>query len=216
MIKIMKSLKLAFLLFTAVLCLSTQAAYSQAVPTASEGLHISTFGAATGAFTGLEGGKNLSITAGLDFQLRPFHGLFPTIEVRGTYPIDRGHIVSQKDLLGGLRIDHPVGRSRVYGNFLFGRGQLDYQNNGFTVGALTYLATTSNVYSTGGGIDFAIRPRLSFKADYQYQFWETPVTSSGSLHSSIVSLGVVYTFDFNHHYHQPRHSASTPQPTTRP
>jgi hypothetical protein len=208
----MKSLKLAFLLLLAVLCLPNPAARSQAIPTATEGLHFSAFGGGTGTFTGLEGGRNLGITAGLDFSLRPFHGLFPSLEARGTYPIHAGTIASQKDVLGGIRIDHPINRTRVYVNFLAGRGQIDYQRGGLTVGNLTYISTTSTVYSPGGGIDVALRPRLSLKADYQFQLWNTPATPSGSIHSNVASLGLIYNFDFNHHYHLAKHPTSTGEP----
>jgi hypothetical protein len=208
----MRSLKLASLFVLAALFLPTPAAHSQAIPTASEGLHLSAFGAATGAFTGLEGGRNLGITAGLDFSLRPFLGLFPSLEARGTYPIHPGTIAAQKDVLGGIRIDHPINRTRVYMNFLAGRGQIDYQSGGFTVGNLTYITTTSNVLSPGGGIDVALHPRVALKADYQFQLWNTPVTPSGSIHSNVASLGLIYNFDFNHHYHLARHPASTGEP----
>jgi opacity protein-like surface antigen len=192
------------LLLLAVTFFSATVSHSQATPTASQGLKLSTFGAATGVYTGLLGGRNISFTAGLDLGFRPFHGLYPTAEFRGTYPIHRGTIASEKSVLGGLRVGHPFGHLNPYVDFLAGRGEIHYENGGFTVHSLTYLSSASNVYSPGGGVDFDLSHHFSFKADYQYQFWSTPVTSSGSLHSNLITLGVVYHFDFNRSYSRKR------------
>src|SRR5271167_365690 len=81
-----------------------QIACSQAVPTASQTLQLSAFGGLTGVFTDLEGGHNLSITAGIDLAFLSLHGFHPAAEVRGTYPIHAGTINSQKNVLGGIRV----------------------------------------------------------------------------------------------------------------
>ena len=199
----MKFLKFVCLLFLAS-TFSTSVAYAQATPTASQGLQLSTFGAATGVYTGLLGGRNISFTAGLDLGFKPFHGFYPTAEFRGTYPIHRGTIASEKSVLGGLRVGHPFGHLNPYIDFLAGRGEIHYENGGFTAHSLTYLSTASNVYSPGGGVDFDLSHHFAFKADYQLQFWSTPVTSTGSLHSNLFTLGVVYRFDFNRSYRHQR------------
>ena len=56
-------------------------------PTAIQRMQLSAFGGATGDFTGLGGGKNVGITAGVDLAVAPVRNwLRPTVEVRGTYP----------------------------------------------------------------------------------------------------------------------------------
>ncbi len=210
----MKFLNVPVLLVLAAFFLSTPAANSQAVPTATQGLQLSAFGAASGVFTGFHGGHNLSITAGVDLGFRPFRGFHPSLEARGTYPIDKGQVASQKDALGGIRIDRSYNHLHPYVDFLVGRGEIDYQRGGFSVGPITYISTSSTVYSPGGGADFDLSHHLSFKADYQYQLWNTPASSTGSIQSSIFTGGAVYRFDFNRSYIRQHHPASTGEPTS--
>ena len=47
------------------------------MPAASRPFTLSAFGGATGTFTGLDGGKNLGITAGGDIGFKPFHYFYP-------------------------------------------------------------------------------------------------------------------------------------------
>ena len=171
-------------------------------PTASQALGLSAFGGVTGVFTGLEGGKNLSFTAGVDLAFPPLYRMFrPTFEVRGKFPMDGGTIVSQKDIMGGARVDVLLGRRyHPYGDFLFGRGQMDYQNGGFVFNNFQYELTTTYVWSAGGGVDYDLNDNFSVKADGQYQHWGSAPTTSGSLYSTSVTLGVVYRFNFNHHH----------------
>jgi opacity protein-like surface antigen len=186
------------LILCAALLFVAQTAFAQAVPTASQALQLSPFGGLTGVFTDLEGGHNLSITAGVDLEFLSLHGFHPAAEVRGTYPIHSGTINSQKDILGGIRVDRRYGHVRPYLDFLAGRGEIDYLNGGITIGPLTYLSSSTTVLSGGGGVDLDLSHNLSLKADYQYQHWDTPVTLSGTIHPSVVTLGAVYRFDFNH------------------
>jgi len=179
-------------------------AYSQAVPTASQALQLSAFGTGTGVFTGLYGGHDAGITAGVDLSLFSLHGYHASAEVRGIYPFDKGHVDSQKSVMGGVKVDHRLARSLVYVDFLAGRGEIDYQNGGFTVGSLKYISTTTNVYSFGVGADLNVSHHFAVKADYQYQYWKTPVIPAGSVHPSVLSLGVVYRFDLNHYYKRTR------------
>lgn len=188
------------LILSAAIFLLAHTANAQAVPTATQTFQLSAFGGASGVFTDLEGGHNLSITAGIDFAFLSLHGFHPAVELRGTYPIDSGTISSQKDILGGLRVDRQYRYVRPYVDFLVGRGEIDYQNGGFVSGPLTYLSTSTTVYSPGGGVDLDVSHNLSLKADYQYQSWSTPVVPSGTIHPSVVTLGAVYRFDFNHSY----------------
>jgi len=188
------SAKLA--LFTAVSAL-THIALSQAAPSGTQKLQLSAFAGATGTFTGLEGGKNLAITAGADLTWLGFRSFRPAFEFRGTYPIDEGHISSQKNFLLGPKVEYPIGKLRPYADFLFGRGQIDYHSPGFVVGDTLFISTNTFVYSPGVGLDYNLTHNLAIKADAQFQHWDTPVTASGTIHPIALTLGMVYTFDFN-------------------
>jgi hypothetical protein len=175
-----------------------QVAAAQSVPTATQQLQLSAFAAGTGTFTNLEGGKNLAITAGADLTFLGFRLFKPAVEVRGTYPIDSGQISNQKSVLVGPRVEYPIGRMHPYVDFLVGRGQIDYLNGGFPVGCcLDYIQSNSFVYSPGVGIDYDLTHHLAIKADVQFQHWDAPVVPSGSINPTALSLGAVYTFDFN-------------------
>jgi len=185
----------------AVMVLSAGAALAQSSPTASKLLEISTFGGITGTYTGLSGGRNLGITAGVDIGVRPsFFGFRPYFEGRGTYPMDGGHIDAQKDALGGVRMQRTVLPSlRVYGDFLFGRGEIDYQNGGYPSpsGNYLFLRSTSNVVSPGVGAEYQLTKNFSGLVDAQFQHWDTPAKPSGSLWATPITVGVRYRFDFN-------------------
>ena len=170
--------------------------HAQAMPAASRPFTISAFGGATGTFTGLDGGKNLGITAGGDLGFKPFHYYYPSVEVRGTYPIDDGHVDSQKNILGGVKVERFFGNFHPYVDFFFGRGKIDYLNGGYPnpAGTLLYLDSISNVYGPGGGLDFVLTDHFALKIDAQYQHYGAPVTTSGSLWSTPLTIGVVYRF----------------------
>jgi hypothetical protein len=191
--------KLALLMTVASL---THVGHAQSVSTASQQLELSAFGAATGTFTNIEGGKNLGITAGLDLTYLPLRLLRPSIEVRGTYPIYDGHVDSQKNILAGVRVEHAFGRLHPYADFLIGRGEIDFGQGGFVVGDIEYISTNTTIYSPGVGVDYSLGHGLAVKADLQYQHWDTPVVSSGTIHPAALSLGAVYHFNFNPRNHR--------------
>ncbi len=179
------------------------AAAQSAKPTAAQDIQLSVFGAASGDYTGLSGGRNLSVTAGIDLAFAPWHGMRPTLEIRGIYPIDKGKIVSQKDVLGGLRLDFLLGhRMHPYGDFLFGRGQMNYTETpcnatggfGYVFGNNCYQVSTSYVYSPGAGFDYDLSNHFVIKIDGQVQQWGTVPTASGKLYSTLGSIGLVYRF----------------------
>jgi hypothetical protein len=171
-------------------------AAAQSLPTAAQPLQLSAFGAASGVFTGLRGGKNFSITAGADLGLPVWHRLRPVVEVRGTYPLDRGLVVAQKDALGGLRVNFLLGRRiHPYGDFLAGRGEMDYRL-GYPFGLTFYEVTTTWIYSPGIGFDYDLTDRLSLKIDAQLQHWGAPPTTKGRIYTSVGTVGVVYRFNF--------------------
>jgi hypothetical protein len=167
-------------------------------PTAVQRLEVSVFGGASGVFTGLGGGKNFSITAGGDLALPPFHRVRPTLEVRGTYPADRGLVDNQESVLGGLRVDFFLDhRLRPYGDFLFGRGQMNYTPYGYLFNNFDYALTTTNVYSPGAGFDYLLTEHFSVKVDGQFQRWGSAPTPSGVIYSEVGTAAIVYRFNFN-------------------
>jgi opacity protein-like surface antigen len=178
--------------------------HAQGVPTATQQLQLSAFGGVTGTFTNLEGGKNLGITAGADLTFLPFQLVRPSFEIRGTYPVDKGTISSQKNFLVGPKVEHTFGRLHPYVDFLIGRGEIDYNQGGFAVGDILYISSNSTIYSPGAGVDFNFTRRIDLKADFQYQHWDAPVVVSGVIHPVALTLGAVYRFDFNRHNHRNR------------
>lgn len=208
-------------LFLIFLLLPRQAA-AQALPTATQTTHLSAFAGGTGVYTNFYGGRNLSITAGADLTISSFRGYHPSIEVRGTYPFHNGSVDSQKSALAGIRIDRQFNNLRPYVNFLIGRGEIDYQNGGYQPigGNITYISSTTNVYSPGGGLDYDLTDHFSVKVDLQAQFWnaagDTPAPSMRGIHPIAGTLAIVYRFGNNHPSHRipPPPPPATPQPPT--
>ncbi len=153
----------------------------------------------TGTWTNVVGGRNLGVTAGGDLAFLTYRRFRPVIEIRGNYPLYEGQVDKQRSFLGGLKVERQIGVLHPYVNFLIGRGEIDYKN-GLLRGSLLYLKTVSTVYSPGFGVDYDVTPQWSAKADFQYQYWNTPAVASGTVHPKALSAGVVYRFDFNHHY----------------
>jgi hypothetical protein len=193
--KILVKLALSIAPFTLV-----HTALAQAAPAGTQRLELSAFLGATGTYTNLEGGKNLGITAGADLTILTFRLFRPSFEIRGTYPVDQGHISSQKNFLLGPKVEYPIGRFHPYADFLIGRGEIDYLNGGFIFENIRYISTNTVVYSPGVGLDYNLTHNLAIKADAQFQHWDTPATTSGTINPTALTLGAVYIFDFN-----PRH-----------
>jgi Outer membrane protein beta-barrel domain len=192
-------------IYKAVLAVATVisaigSAEAQSIPTATQALQLSVFGGATGTFTGLNSGRNLGITAGVDLTRLPIYGFSPSLEVRGTYPVDGGQVDSQRNVLGGLKVEKPYDRFRPYGDVLFGRGSTPYENGGFPDPSHTflYIENPANVLSLGVGTDYNLSRRFAVKADIQFQRYASPVTVSGHLYSKPITFGIVYHFEFNH------------------
>lgn len=170
-------------------------------PTATQTLQLSGFGGISGVYTGLAGGKNLDITAGLDLALPPVKHIRPALEVRGSYPIDKGNIDSQRSLLAGVRANILLGRRlQPYGDFLVGRGQMNY-GKGYFYRNSEYLLTTTWVFSPGLGFDYALSDHFSVKLDGQYQRWGQAPVDGGTIYAKQGTVGLVYIFDFNRRHH---------------
>ena len=183
--------------------------HGQSTATASRAFEPSVFLGINGTYTGLDGTRNLGVTAGLDVGFHPFFGFLPALEVRGTYPLNSGAVVGEEDLLGGLRVQKRLRKIRPYGDILFGRGQLNYQNGGYIVPAqnFEYIQSTSNVISAGVGFETDINEHFALLLDGQFQHWSVPFTpnsnstSSGSIYSKAGTVGVVYRFGWLEHGH---------------
>jgi hypothetical protein len=173
--------------------LVARSAHAQAAPTAYANLRLSAFAGFSGNYTGVQLGKNGDITAGFDIGFRPFAGFYPTVEVRAAYPIVKGQVANQENVLGGIRLGRRKENLNPYGDVLFGRGKLNFPSglpdstNSFTV-----LSNTSNVLSFGGGLDYVLSQHWAAKGDFQFQKYESPVTASGSVFSKVFTAGIVY------------------------
>jgi hypothetical protein len=166
-------------------------------PTAARDLQLSAFGGVTGVYTGLSGGKNFSITAGVDLGLPAWHSIRPSFEVRGTYPTDRGLVDSQKSVEGGLRVDFLLNhRIHPYADFLFGRGQMNYYQDQYRFNNAVYSLTTTYIDAAGAGFDYDLSDHLALKVDAQGVRWGSAPTTSGTIYSTAGTLGVVYRFGF--------------------
>jgi hypothetical protein len=180
---------------TAVFLFSVHAAHAQAVPTATTNIQLSAFAGVSANYSGVQLAKNGDVTAGIDIGFRPFAGFFPALEARGLYPIAKGTVVNEKNILGGIRLGRRKERFNPYGDVLFGRGELKYPG-GLSNPTNTFiiLSNTSNVLSFGGGLDYNLSRHFGVKGDFQFQKYDTPVTASGSLFSKVFTAGMTYRY----------------------
>lgn len=170
--------------------------------TAVQPWSLSAFGGVDGTYTGIEGGKNLGVTAGIDLRVFTFGRYMLSGEVRGTEPLHDGRVDSQNDVLAGIKVDRVLfGRVNPYANILIGRGRIDYQSGGYAIPSqgLIYIGSNSTVISPGAGVDLDLEDHFAIKLDAQFQHWDTPVTTSGSVYAKALTAGIVYRFDFNHY-----------------
>ncbi len=174
-------------------CLAAQA-QAQNIPTAVSRIQLYGWGGVAGNFTGLSLAKNGDIVVGADLEFHPFFTLYPALEVRGLYPLDKGHIVAEKNALVGLRLGRHVHPFSPYGDLLFGRGELNFKSPGYPTpdGNFYVLSNTSNVISFGAGTDYSLTPRFALKGDFQFQRYASPVSTTGYVYSKLFTVGVVY------------------------
>lgn len=188
---------------------SLKCALAQSSATASRAFVPSVFAGATGTSTGLSGGRNLGITVGGDLGLHPFSQFLPSVEVRGSLPIDNGHVVGQTSLAGGIRVQRRFNNIRPYADLLFGRGRLIYENGGYIVPAQSYryLKSSSNLIEPGLGVEIDLSKRLALFVDAQCEHWSLPFTpgsnsaAPGSLFAKSGTIGTTYRFDWLRHGH---------------
>ena len=171
-------------------------AMCQSAPAAIRALDLSAFGTITGTYTGLDGGRNLGVTAGASLGIHSIGSFIPAIELRGTYPFVKGDVASIKNLLGGVRVSYSFRRLTPYADLLYGRGAIHYENGGFPnpTGTYQYLQSPSNVLSPGAGVDYMLTRRVAIKVDLQLQRYSVPVLESGTDYTRPLSVGVIYHF----------------------
>jgi hypothetical protein len=186
---------LALILVLAGAC---SVAFAQGNATDVRAIQLYGFGGATGVYTGLDGGRNLGITAGVDLGFGGYRGFLPMFEARGTYPVHSGTIVDERSFEAGLRVERQYRAAHPYVDILFGRGQLQYQGySGLSPDqTVLYERTNSNIVSFGGGTDYDVAQSFAVKLDAQVQHYDTPVTISGSINSTLLTVGVVYRFGY--------------------
>ena len=184
---------LLFLLFAVA-----PAAYCQADATDVLPMQLYAFAGGTGTSIGIGGGKNIGITAGVDLGFGVFRGFLPTLEVRGTYPVDKGDVASESNFLGGLKVERQYRAFHPYVDVLFGRGQIEYAGVGQLNPSRTvlYQRSNSNIFAAGGGVDYDVSPSFAIKLDAQVQRWDVPVTTSGSANAFSGTVGVLYRFGY--------------------
>ena len=84
----------------------------------------------------------------------------------------------------GVRYVRHYGRFGPYGKVLVGRAQFNYANDS---ALLAY-----NMYALGGGLDYAVLPKVNVRADYEYQSWSG--FKPNGLTPQLLTIGVAYHF----------------------
>ncbi len=92
--------------------------------------------------------------------------------------------ISEKTYEVGGRYRYPIGRFSPYIKVLGGAGTFNFntspQNGTYTM------------YAGGGGVDFRVQRRITFRVDYEYQRWGS--FPPRGLQPSIATIGAAYTF----------------------
>ena len=192
-------LKIALAIISATL---PHIAYAQSVPAATQRLQLSVFVAGADTLTNLAGGKNRDLTVGANLTFPTVGLLRQSLEFRGTYPINKGNVSDQRSFLFGPKIEHSWGKLHPYVDFFIGRGKIEYNTPGFIFGNNMYISSTTVVYSPGAGLDYNITHHLGVKADVQLQRWNTPATELGTISPTVVTVGAIYSLDFNSRHHR--------------
>jgi len=131
------------------------------------------------------------------YNFTPIHlvgfGAYATFDVRPHWggEVDFRHAratqdstITQTTYQIGPRVFLQRGPLLPYGKFLIGRGVYNFSGN---VANVAY-----NMYTFGGGADFAVTRSLNVRGDYEYQNWVGfPL---GTLHPSVITIGVAYHF----------------------
>jgi hypothetical protein len=92
-------------------------------------------------------------------------------------------------------------RIHPYGDFLFGRGQMNYYQDQYIDrnNHEVYSLTTTYIDCAGLGFDYDLSDHLALKVDAQAVRWGSAPTTTGRIYSSAGTLGLVYRFGFGGH-----------------
>jgi len=109
---------------------------------------------------------------GGEFDFRNSHSTSDSTVYERTYEI-------------GPRIFLTRGRLTPYAKIMFGRGVYNFHDSVATV--------AYNMYTYGGGVDVRLTRWLNLRGDYELQNWmQFPL---GTLHPSVVTIGLAYHFN---------------------
>lgn len=98
---------------------------------------------------------------------------------------DEDNTVYERTYEAGPRLFVTRGAWTPYAKLLVGRGVYNFHDG---VANIAY-----NLYTYGGGVDYRIARSLNVRADYELQNWVNfPL---GTLHPSVVTIGVAYHFN---------------------
>jgi hypothetical protein len=179
-------------------------ATAQALPVADKASDISVFAGVGHVDPDYGKIANDGITAGVDFT-RYFRRLpvDPSIEVRGTY-VDSLQ-VTEKAVMGGLRLTGNLRRFHPYGDFLVGGAEITFHPDPLP----GYTGDRGRIYSLGGGVDIDLFHNVALMADYQHQSWNLgkniavhPDGSNFTLSPTWIVVGLHYTIPFRTHNRQ--------------
>jgi hypothetical protein len=174
-------------------------AQAQAIPGASRTADVAVFGGFTNSNPDFGPHNNNGFTIGADYTRFFGWRIAPTFEIRAGY--NSGDVVSQKTILGGLRLGADLHRFHPYANALFGGNKIDFKVLP-DPGLPSYNYDESFTTSYGGGIDVDAYRNFQVKVDYQFQSSNyggnglQPHNADFTLAPTFLTIGVVYHLPF--------------------
>lgn len=181
--------------------LAPASATAQALPVADKASDISAFVGVGHVKTDYGKDTNDGVTGGVDFT-RYFRRLpvDPSIEVRGSFVPSSA--VTEKVILGGLRLTYDLRRFHPYGDFLAGGAEITFHPDPYA----GYTGDRGRIYSFGGGINFDVVHNIALMVDFQQQSWNLgknivlqPNNSNFTLSPKLLVIGVNYRIPFRTH-----------------
>jgi len=168
-----------------VVCGLSASARAQSLPTASRAGDLQIGGAFAFGHSDYNFDK-LSLTGGAiyaTFDKRTHWGI--EANFRQTRP-SSDSTVYERTYQIGPHLYLTRDRLAPYAKILIGRGVYNFSNS---IANVAY-----NIYSVGGGADYALTRSFNLRADYEYQTWlNFPIAD---LHPGLVTIGLAY------HFHQ--------------
>ena len=163
-----------------LLLLAGRSAGAQARESAERGgTYFWVGGGASAYYMQYGGGKNLGVTGYFDADsIRRFG-----FEAEGRWlEFHQNNNIHAETYLGGPRYHFNMGRFQPYVKGLAGLGYFNFTYN--------YAYGRYFVIAPGGGLDYRLTPRLSVRADGEYQYW--PQFTFGPMSSGGLSIGLRY------------------------